>query len=74
MRPENLEVKSVLFVPHTPGSELANRLRKEEGRVSSITGYSVEVKTNGLRTVKPAREVAASPSAEMARRGGVNEQ
>ena len=40
---EHLEVKSVMFVPHTPGSKLANRLRKEERRVSSITGYRVKI-------------------------------
>ena len=38
-----LEVKSVLFVPHTPGSELAKRLRKEEERVSSVAGYRVKI-------------------------------
>ena len=38
-----LEVKSVVFVPHTPGSELAKRLRNEESRVSSITGYRVKI-------------------------------
>ena len=32
-----------MFVPHTPGSKLANRLRKEERRVSSITGYRVKI-------------------------------
>ena len=38
-----LEVKSVLFVPHTPGSELAKRLRKEEERVSKVAGYRVKI-------------------------------
>ena len=38
-----LEVKSVLFVPHTPGSELAKRLRKEEERVSRVAGYRVKI-------------------------------
>ena len=33
----------MLFVPYMPGSELANRLRKEESRVSSITGYRVKI-------------------------------
>ena len=36
-------MKSVLFVPHTPGSELAKRLRREEERVSSVAGYRVKI-------------------------------
>ena len=37
------EIKTVMFVPYTPGSELARRMREAETNLQEITGYRVKI-------------------------------
>ena len=37
------KVKAVMFVPYTPGSELAKRLRKAEEMIQDMTGYRLKI-------------------------------
>ena len=41
--PKNAKIKAVLFVPYTPGSELAKRLREAETKLNELTGYKLKV-------------------------------
>ena len=40
---EKKEVKSVIFIPHTKGSELATQLRDRETRLQEVTGDKVKI-------------------------------
>ena len=42
-KPSDAQIRSLLFVPRTNGGELARRLRKEEERLSEMTGYRVKI-------------------------------
>ena len=43
-------VKSVMFVPFTVGSELARRMREAEATLQSMTGYRIKiVERSGLK-------------------------
>ena len=41
--PRKAEIRSVLFVPSTKGGDLARRLRKEEEKMTELTGYRVKI-------------------------------
>ena len=44
------EVKTVMFVPYTQGSELAKRLRDAEKTLQELTGYKIKmVERTGLK-------------------------
>ena len=49
---DELPVKTVLFVPQTPGGELANRLREAEKQLAELTGEKVKIVEKGGRTLK----------------------
>ena len=38
-----LEVRGVLFVDHTQGSQLAKKMKTEEFKLAEVTGYKVKV-------------------------------
>ena len=40
---ETSKIKSVMFVPHTPGSELAKRLRENEEQLVKLTGSKIKI-------------------------------
>ena len=40
---EPSKIKSVMFVPHTPGSELAKRLRENEEQLLKLTGSKIKI-------------------------------
>ena len=41
--PGEREIRSLLFVPRTKGGELAKRLRREEEKISEMTGYKIKI-------------------------------
>ena len=41
--PTTNKVKGVLFVPYTPGGELAKRMREAEAKLETLTGYKLKV-------------------------------
>ena len=49
---EEPEIITVLFVPQTPGGELAERLQRAEKRISQLTGEKVSMVEKAGRTVK----------------------
>ena len=40
---KNEQVKTVMFVPYTEGSELAKRLREAEQKIQDMTGYRLKI-------------------------------
>ena len=47
---EEKEVKAIMFVPYTEGSELAKRLRDAENKLQDMTGYKMKiVERSGLK-------------------------
>ena len=42
-KPKKTQVKTVMFVPFTPGSELAKRLRQAEEKIEDMAGYRLKI-------------------------------